>query len=136
MKDLGEEETPVIPREELTSNAYDDICFQRVIVEEMGELLPAKLLAECDLSRTVYPRNWLRIRGMAVRRCAAVSRSPVYRHRRRRTSGENCQCAGLLRTGGIEEMEHTALCDQLETELTNQEFCGLSFLLRVWAPRP
>ena len=39
----------------------------------------------------------------------------------------------LLRTG---EMEHTALCDQLETELTNQEFCGLSFLLRVWAPRP
>jgi len=51
MKDLGEKETPVIPREELTSNAYDDICFQRVIVEEMGELLPAKLLAECDLSR-------------------------------------------------------------------------------------
>lgn len=42
----------------------------------------------------------------------------------------------LLRTGVIEEREHAALCDQLETELTNQEFCGLSFLLRVWAPRP
>jgi ubiquinone/menaquinone biosynthesis C-methylase UbiE len=42
----------------------------------------------------------------------------------------------LLRTGVIEEMEHTALCDQLETELTNQDFCGLSFLLRAWAPRP
>src|SRR2546422_648103 len=37
--------------EELTSNAYDDIRFQRAIIEEMGELLPAKLLAECDLSR-------------------------------------------------------------------------------------
>ncbi len=42
----------------------------------------------------------------------------------------------LLRTGVIEEREHVALCDQLATELTNQEFCGLSFLLRVWAPRP
>src|SRR5207248_6940649 len=42
----------------------------------------------------------------------------------------------LLRTGVMEEREHAALCDQLETELTNQEFCGLSFLLRVWAPRP
>jgi ubiquinone/menaquinone biosynthesis C-methylase UbiE len=36
--------------EELASNAYDDVHFQRIIVEEMGELLPAKLLAECDLS--------------------------------------------------------------------------------------
>jgi len=42
----------------------------------------------------------------------------------------------LLRTGVIEEMEHAALCDQLATELTNQDFCGLSFLLRAWAPRP
>ncbi|MFL5654309.1 MAG: class I SAM-dependent methyltransferase [Ktedonobacteraceae bacterium] len=42
---------PVLAREELTSNVYDDIQFQRVIIEEMGELLPAKLLAECDLSR-------------------------------------------------------------------------------------
>jgi ubiquinone/menaquinone biosynthesis C-methylase UbiE len=42
----------------------------------------------------------------------------------------------LLRTGVIEEMEHVALCDQIETELTNQAFCGLSFLLRAWAPRP
>ncbi len=42
---------PVIAREELNSNAYDDLRFQRVIVEEMGELLPAKLLADCDLSR-------------------------------------------------------------------------------------
>ncbi len=43
--------------------------------------------------------------------------------------------AFLLRTGVIEEREHAALCDQLDTELTTQEFCGLSFLLRVWAPR-
>ncbi len=42
----------------------------------------------------------------------------------------------LLRTEVIEEREHDALCDQLETELTNQDFCGLSFLLRAWAPRP
>lgn len=42
----------------------------------------------------------------------------------------------LLRTGVIEEMEHAALCDQIETELTNQDFCGLFFLLRAWAPRP
>jgi ubiquinone/menaquinone biosynthesis C-methylase UbiE len=41
----------MLAREELTSNVYDDIRFQRVIVEEVGELLPAKLLAECDLSR-------------------------------------------------------------------------------------
>ena len=42
----------------------------------------------------------------------------------------------LLRTEVIEEGEHAGLCAQLETELTNQEFCGLSFLLRVWALRP
>ncbi len=48
---MGEGATPVIAHEELTSNVYDDICFQRIIVEEMGEWLPAKLLAECDLSR-------------------------------------------------------------------------------------
>src|SRR6266849_1750333 len=42
---------PVIAHEELTSNAYDDLRFQRIIVEEMGELLPVKLLEECDLSR-------------------------------------------------------------------------------------
>src|SRR6266699_3866207 len=41
----------MLAREELTSNTYDDIRFQHVIVEEMGELLPAKLFAECDLSR-------------------------------------------------------------------------------------
>ena len=37
--------------EELTGASYDDMHFQRVIVKEMGELLPTKLLAECDLSR-------------------------------------------------------------------------------------
>ena len=42
----------------------------------------------------------------------------------------------ILRTEVIEEKEHAALCDQLETELTNQDFCGLSFLLLVWAPHP
>jgi ubiquinone/menaquinone biosynthesis C-methylase UbiE len=44
-------ETPVVSHEELTGNAYDDIRFQRVLVEEMGELLPGKLLATCDLTR-------------------------------------------------------------------------------------
>ena len=29
----------------------EDMAFQRVIIEEMGELLPTELLAECDLSR-------------------------------------------------------------------------------------
>jgi len=41
----------VLAHEELTSNTYDDIRFQRVLAQEIGELLPAKLLAECDLSR-------------------------------------------------------------------------------------
>ncbi len=41
----------------------------------------------------------------------------------------------LLRTRVIEEVEHAALCDQLAGELASREFCGLSFLLRVWAPR-
>jgi SAM-dependent methyltransferase len=50
MNDRGKGATPVIPHEELTSNAYDDIRFQRIIIEEMGELLPGKLLAECDLT--------------------------------------------------------------------------------------
>jgi len=36
--------------EELNGTSYDDILFQRIIVEEMGEILPAKLLSECDLS--------------------------------------------------------------------------------------
>ena len=36
--------------EELTGTPYDEIRFQRVIIEEIGELLPAKLLAECDLT--------------------------------------------------------------------------------------
>jgi hypothetical protein len=36
----------------------------------------------------------------------------------------------------IAEMEYADLCDRLETELVDQDFCGLSFLLRAWAPRP
>src|SRR5260221_14484080 len=50
MKGMVQGETPVVSHEEPTGNAYDDIRFQRVIVEEMGELLPGKLLAACDLS--------------------------------------------------------------------------------------
>jgi len=42
----------------------------------------------------------------------------------------------LLRTGVIEEMQHAVLCDQLEVELASPDFCGLSYLLRAWAPRP
>ena len=41
----------------------------------------------------------------------------------------------LLRTGVIEEMEHATLCDQLDGEIASTEFCGLSYLLRAWAPR-
>ncbi len=41
----------------------------------------------------------------------------------------------LLRTGVIEEREYSTLCEQIETELARQEFCGLSFLLRAWGPR-
>jgi tRNA G46 methylase TrmB len=43
--------TPLMRHEELNGTSYDDILFQRIIVEEMGQLLPAKLLAECDLSQ-------------------------------------------------------------------------------------
>ena len=41
----------------------------------------------------------------------------------------------LLRTGVIEEREHATLCSQLERELVSPAFCGLSYLLRAWAPR-
>ncbi len=41
----------------------------------------------------------------------------------------------LLRTGVIEDQDHAALCDRLDSELSSQEFCGLAFLLRAWAPR-
>ena len=41
----------------------------------------------------------------------------------------------LLHTGVIEEKEHATLCSQLERELISPEFCGLSYLLRSWAPR-
>jgi ubiquinone/menaquinone biosynthesis C-methylase UbiE len=50
MKEMVQGETPVVSHEELTGNAYDDIRFQSVLVEEMGELLPGKLLAACDLT--------------------------------------------------------------------------------------
>ena len=43
-------ETLLMCHYELNCTSYDNILFQRVIVEEMGELLPAKLLAACDLS--------------------------------------------------------------------------------------
>lgn len=327
---MGEGATPVLAREELTSNVYDDIQFQRVIIEEMGELLPGKLLAECDLSRarsvleigcgtgewlhkvvqqypdlqcigidqdelqvkaanalayrdglpqaaflahaindlppTLFPEASFDLVHLSflsryiltadypslARMCAAlcrpggivcwteaelpittsaaferltslvcaalqrsgqsfipesmwelaellaassgkagVERSTYQRHalgitpmlrRWLRDAGCGAQrkrllysiwgiderviyqtayaievSAGqpahegfvaqvrrfaqqvkpfLLRTGVIEEREHAALCDQIETELATQEFCGLSFLLRAWAPRP
>jgi ubiquinone/menaquinone biosynthesis C-methylase UbiE len=41
----------------------------------------------------------------------------------------------LLRTEVIEETQYSALCNQLEEELTRQDFCGLFQLLRAWAPR-
>ena len=40
----------------------------------------------------------------------------------------------LLRTEVIEEVEYTALCDQLEEELAHEDFCGLIQLLRAWVP--
>jgi len=45
-------EKSLMRHEELNGTTYDDMLFQRIIVEEMGELLPAKLLAEYDLSHT------------------------------------------------------------------------------------
>jgi ubiquinone/menaquinone biosynthesis C-methylase UbiE len=50
MKGMVQGETPLMRHEELNGTSYDDIIFQRIIVEGMGELLPAQLLAECDLS--------------------------------------------------------------------------------------
>jgi predicted TPR repeat methyltransferase len=50
-KGMVQGETPLMCHEGLTDTFYDDILFQRVIVEEMGELLPAQLLSECDLSK-------------------------------------------------------------------------------------
>jgi hypothetical protein len=41
----------------------------------------------------------------------------------------------LLRTEVIEGKEHAAICDQLAGELASPDFCGLPYLLRVWAPR-
>ncbi len=40
----------MISHEELTDTSYDDIRFEQVIVEEIGALLPGRLLAACDLS--------------------------------------------------------------------------------------
>ena len=68
-------ETPLMCYEELTDTSYDDILFQRVIVEEMGELLPAKLLAECDLS---HAESILEIGSGAGEWLRAVAR--VYPH--------------------------------------------------------
>ena len=34
----------------LTDTTYEDVHFQRVILEGMGELLPPQLLSVCDLS--------------------------------------------------------------------------------------
>src|SRR6266567_2593218 len=50
MKGMIQGETPLMCHEELNGTSYDDILFQRIIVEEMGELLPAKLLVAYDLS--------------------------------------------------------------------------------------
>jgi ubiquinone/menaquinone biosynthesis C-methylase UbiE len=50
MKGMIQGETSLMRHEELNDTTYDDILFQRVIVEERGELLPAKLLSACDLS--------------------------------------------------------------------------------------
>ncbi len=47
--------TSVILHEALTSNAYDDKRFQRIIVEEMVAFLPAKLFAACDHSFASRP---------------------------------------------------------------------------------
>jgi len=71
----------VIPHEDLTSSAYDDIRFQRIIIEEMGELLPGKLLAECDLT---HARSLLEIGCGAGAWLRAVAR--LY---------PNLQCIGI-----------------------------------------
>ena len=42
----------------------------------------------------------------------------------------------LLRTEVVGERDYVALCEQLDSELSSQEFCGLAFLLRAWATRP
>jgi ubiquinone/menaquinone biosynthesis C-methylase UbiE len=34
-----------------TNGQYDDLLFQRIVIEEMGELLPAELIEECQLAR-------------------------------------------------------------------------------------
>ena len=41
----------LVRHEGLIDTTYDDMCFQCVILKEMGELLPAQLLSACDLSR-------------------------------------------------------------------------------------
>ena len=71
----------MIPHEDLTSSAYDDIRFQRIIIEEMGELLPGKLLAECDLT---HARSLLEIGCGAGAWLRAVAR--LY---------PNLQCIGI-----------------------------------------
>ncbi len=43
-------ETSLMRHEELNGTTYEDVHFQRVILEGMDELLPAQLLAACDIS--------------------------------------------------------------------------------------
>jgi ubiquinone/menaquinone biosynthesis C-methylase UbiE len=50
MKNIVQGDTLMIPHEERTDTSYDDIRFEQVIVEELGELLPGQLLTACDLS--------------------------------------------------------------------------------------
>jgi ubiquinone/menaquinone biosynthesis C-methylase UbiE len=47
---MQEGEMSLMCHDGLTDTIYDDICFQRIILEGMGELLPAQLLSVCDLS--------------------------------------------------------------------------------------
>jgi tRNA G46 methylase TrmB len=48
---MREGEIPLMCHEGLTDTTYHDIHFQHIVLEEMGELLPAQLLSVCDLSR-------------------------------------------------------------------------------------
>ena len=50
-KGKQEGEMSLMCHDGLTDTSYDDMCFQRIILEEMGELLPPQLLSACDLSR-------------------------------------------------------------------------------------
>jgi ubiquinone/menaquinone biosynthesis C-methylase UbiE len=103
-------EMSLMCHEGLADTIYDDIRFQRVIIEEMGKLLPAQLLAECDLSQA---RSILEIGSGA----GAWLRAVAHRYPHLRCIGID-QDAGMVKAANkLAQRDHLTQVTFLEQEL-------------------